>query len=273
MSRLDVDGQQLEYRWWGPPPAASPTLLLLHEGLGSVSLWRDIPARLTRETGCGVVAYSRAGYGHSFPARLPRPLSYMHDEAAGSLPLVIEKLGIQRAILVGHSDGASIAAIYAGSRQDFRVQGLVLIAPHFFVEDMCVAAIAAAKIAYDNGDLRARLARHHDDVDVAFRGWHDAWLDPRFKQAFDLTAELAHIRVPMLIVQGEEDPYGTSAQPALAQAEAYCPLEVAMIPGARHAPHLESPDAAMAVITDFVRHMFRIPELHYTSCRDERTAL
>jgi pimeloyl-ACP methyl ester carboxylesterase len=252
---LVIDGTPLETQWWGPPPEAAPTLVLLHEGLGSVGLWRGFPAALADVTGCGVVAYSRAGYGRSGPAKLPRPITYIHDEASGSLPGLLDALAIRRAVLVGHSDGASIAAIHAGSRQDFRIAGLVLIAPHFFVEDMCLDAIAQARMAYNTGDLRARLARHHDHVDIAFRGWNDSWLDPRFKTDFDLTAEIAHIRVPILIVQGENDPYGTRAQPDTAAREAYCPVEIAMIPEARHAPHLEAEQPTLAAIAAFVGHL------------------
>ncbi len=255
--RREINGTEIDARWWGPPADLAPTLVLLHEGLGSVDLWRDFPAALATATGCGVVAYSRAGYGRSGPTTLPRPMTYMHDEALATLPALLDDLQIHRAILVGHSDGASIAAIYAGSRQDFRIEGLVLVAPHFFVEDMCLDAIAAARTAYEEGDLRARLARHHDDVDIAFRGWNDAWLDPRFKVEFDLTAEIAHIRVPVLIIQGEADPYGTAAQPEAALREAYCPVEIAMLPGARHAPHHEAREATLQTMSAFIGHLLQ----------------
>ena len=245
----------LETRWWGPSPAQAPTLVLLHEGLGCVSLWRDFPAQIAAATGCGVLAYSRPGYGRSAPVPLPRPLHYMHDEAEDTLPRLLDALDIRHAILIGHSDGASIAAIYAGSRQDFRILGAVLLAPHFFVEAFSLRAIAEAKRAYETGDLRDRLARHHDHVDVAFRGWNDSWLHPDFPGVFDLTSEIAHIRVPMLIVQGDADPYGTAAHADLAVQEAYCPVEVLMVPGARHAPHLEASDAVLAAITEFVAHI------------------
>jgi pimeloyl-ACP methyl ester carboxylesterase len=250
-----AETQGVETSWWGPAPAQAPTIVLLHEGLGCVALWRGFPAALADATGCGVVAYSRAGYGQSPPIPLPRPLTYMHDEARDTLPALLDEWRIERAILLGHSDGASIAAIYAGSRQDFRIQGLVLIAPHFFVEPFALVAIAAAKTAYETGDLRARLARHHRDVDVAFRGWNEAWLDPGFPAAFDLTPEIAHIRVPVLIVQGEADPYGTAEQPLTAAREAYCPVEILMVPGAKHAPHLETPEPVLAAIADFVHHL------------------
>ena len=141
---LKVAGHALEAAWWGPGPDEAPTLVLLHEGLGCVALWRDLPQRLSAATGCGVFAYSRRGYGQSDPVSLPRPLTYMQDEAREALPAVLDAVGIRRALLVGHSDGASIALLYAGGRQDFRIAGLVLIAPHVMVEDMTVAAIEQA---------------------------------------------------------------------------------------------------------------------------------
>ena len=156
---LDIDGHRIEYRFVGPQPDKAPTLVLLHEGLGCVGLWNDFPEKLAAATGAGAFVYSRAGYGKSSPVSLPRPLSYMHDEARQSLPKLLDAIGFRRGLLVGHSDGASIAAIYAGSHQDHRVGGLVLIAPHFFTEDSGIAAIAEARKAYETGDLRARLAR------------------------------------------------------------------------------------------------------------------
>jgi len=156
---LDIDRQRLEYRFVGPRPDSAPTLVLLHEGLGCVGLWGDFPERLQAATGAGVFVYSRAGYGKSSPVALPRPLSYMHDEARETLPSLLDAIGFKRGLLIGHSDGASIAAIYAGSHQDHRVGGLVLIAPHFFTEDPGIASIVEAKKAYDTGDLHARLSR------------------------------------------------------------------------------------------------------------------
>jgi pimeloyl-ACP methyl ester carboxylesterase len=249
---LDVDGRAVEAAWWGAPNPG-PTLVLLHEGLGCVALWRDFPQRLADATGCGVFAYSRFGYGASDGAALPWPMDYMHREAA-RLPRVLDAAGIGRCVLVGHSDGGSIAAIAAGSRQDFRLRGLVLISPHFFVEDLSIASIAAAKVAYETGDLRARLGRYHRDVDNAFHGWNGAWLDPRFR-AFDLTPEIAHLRIPVLALQGTEDPYGTRRQLDVLAAESYAPVEVHLIDGARHAAHLEAPAAVDAAVTDFVRRL------------------
>jgi pimeloyl-ACP methyl ester carboxylesterase len=248
---LAIGPQHLEYRMIGPRPEAAPTLVLLHEGLGCVGLWGDFPERLQAATGLGVFVYSRAGYGQSSPVALPRPLSYMHDEARGTLPRLLETIGFQRGLLLGHSDGASIATIYAGSHQDHRIGGLVLIAPHFFTEDAGIASTAEAREAYDSGDLRARLARWHTHVDNAFRGWNDAWLDPEFRK-WDITEYLAYIRVPVLIVQGEDDQFGTIKQIEAAERECYCPVEVALLKGAHHSPQREAPEATLHAISDFV---------------------
>jgi pimeloyl-ACP methyl ester carboxylesterase len=248
---LSLGSQRLEYRMIGPRPERAPTLVLLHEGLGCVGLWGDFPDKLQKSTECGVFVYSRAGYGQSSPVKLPRPLTYMHDEARETLPQLLDAIGFKRGLLVGHSDGASIAAIYTGSHQDHRVGGLVLIAPHFFTEDPGIASIADARNAYETGDLRARLARWHADVDNAFKGWNGAWLDPEFRK-WDITEYLAYIRVPILIVQGEDDQYGTVKQIETANQECYCPVEVALLPGGRHSPQRETPEPALKVIADFI---------------------
>src|SRR6186713_2118257 len=187
MSRLADQGflqlgqTRLEYRMLGPRPDVAPTLVLLHEGLGSADIWGGFAQELATATGTGVFAYSRAGYGQSSRSQLPRPVSFMHDEAREVLPLVLDATGFRRGILVGHSDGASIAAIYAGSHQDHRVQGLALIAPHFVVEDVSIDSIAGIKRAFETTDLKAKLSRWHKDVDNAFYGWNGAWLDPQFR--------------------------------------------------------------------------------------------
>jgi pimeloyl-ACP methyl ester carboxylesterase len=248
---LDLGSEILEYRMIGPRPDAAPTLVVLHEGLGCVAMWNDFPEKLAEATGCGVFVYSRAGYGKSSPVTLPRPISYMHDEARVSLPRLLDAIGFQRGMLVGHSDGASIAAIYAGSHQDHRVRGLVLLAPHFVVEDISVTSIAEAREAYKKGDLRARLAKYHPNVDAAFRGWNDVWLDSDFRQ-WDISEELAYIRVPILIVQGEDDQYGTVRQIEIAQEECYCPVDVALLPGVKHNPAREAPEVTLRNVSGFV---------------------
>ena len=249
---LDLGDQQLEYRWVGPRPNAAPTLVLLHEGLGCVGLWGDFPEQLATATGLGVFLYSRAGYGASSTIALPRPINYMDPEAKAVLPRVLQAIGFQRGLLIGHSDGASIATIYAGSTEDHRISGLVLIAPHFFAEEMGLAAIAQAKVAFESGDLRQRLARWHQNVDAAFKGWNGAWLDPGFR-AWDITDALAYIRVPVAIIQGVDDQYGTQRQIAVAEEQCYCPVEVTLLDGVQHAPQRESPDRVAQVIAEFAK--------------------
>ncbi len=193
-----ADGKRLESVAYGPPPRSAPTIVMLHEGLGCVALWRDFPAKLAASTGFGVFAYSRAGYGGSDPVDLPRPLDYMSREAQASLPAVLDAIGFERGVLLGHSDGASIAAIYAGEHSDDRLLGLVLIAPHLFTESTGLASIAEARRAYETGDLRSKLAKYHAHVDVAFQGWNRAWLDPEFERwnIEDFGRPLADSRAP-----------------------------------------------------------------------------
>jgi len=255
---LELGRMRLEYRMIGPRPDAAPTFLMLHEGLGSVSTWGEFPQKLSEKTGCGVFVYSRAGYGKSSTVMLPRPLDYMQREAADVLPPLLDAIGFRRGILLGHSDGASIAAQYAGSHQDHRVRGLVLIAPHFFVEPEGLAEIRKARAAFETTDLRERLARHHADVDAAFRGWNEAWLDPQFASAFDITEALAYIRVPILAVQGEADRYGTLAQIRAAQEECYCPVETLIMSAVGHAPHREKPDKTLEAVAAFNDRIFRV---------------
>lgn len=249
--RLAIAGHDLEYRFMGPQPDAAPTLVLLHEGLGSVALWGDFPDRLQAATGRGVFVYSRAGYGGSSPTELPRKIDYMHREALDVLPRLLDAIGFTRGLLIGHSDGASIAAIYAGGVQDHRVRGVALIAPHFIVEDISVQSIAAIKTAYETTDLKAKLGRWHRDVGNAFYGWNGAWLDPAFRD-WDISEYLAYIRVPVAVVQGENDQYGTIRQIEIAQQECYCPVEVTLIPDVGHSPHREAADVTVRTIAEFV---------------------
>jgi pimeloyl-ACP methyl ester carboxylesterase len=253
-----IDHKYLETRWWGPSPEDEPTLVLLHEGLGCVALWRDFPDVLSEATGCGVFAYSRFGYGGSDPVTLPRPMSYMHDEAVGVLPHVLDAAGVRRGLLIGHSDGGSIAAIHAGTLHDPRVAGVVMVAAHFFVEDLNITAIRAIKDAYATGDLRERLARYHRDVDVAFHGWNAAWLDPRFRD-FDITEQASRIEVPVLALQGTDDPYGTDEQLRVLERVAICPVVTRLIAGARHAPHFEERQATLDAVVPFVRNVLMVP--------------
>ncbi|QDF40710.1 alpha/beta fold hydrolase [Bradyrhizobium symbiodeficiens] len=253
---LDVGAASLEYKWLAPASADAPTIVMLHEGLGCVGLWGDFPEKLQQATGAGIFAYSRAGYGQSSPVTLPRPLDYMQREALDVLPKLLDAIGFRRGLLLGHSDGASIATIYAGAHQDHRLQGLVLLAPHFIVEDISVTSIAAIKTTFETTDLKAKLARWHKDVDNAFYGWNGAWLDPKFRD-WDISEYLAYIRVPMMVLQGAGDQYGTLRQAAIAQDECYCPVDLTVIPGVGHSPHREASGATLEAIEQFAKSALR----------------
>ena len=256
---LHIGSSDLEYRMIGPTPDQAPTIVMLHEGLGSVGLWGDFPDRLQAVTNVCVFAYSRAGYGASTPAKLPRRVDYMHIEALDVLPKLLEQIGFRRGLLLGHSDGASIAAIYAGGVADHRVRGVGMIAPHFIVEDISVRSIEEIKQVFETTSLKAKLARWHSDVDNAFYGWNDAWLDPKFR-SWDISEYLAYIRVPVAIVQGADDQYGTIRQVEIAKEECYCPLDVTVIPGTGHSPHRDAPEATLNAISEFARSIFHSDE-------------
>ena len=233
-----------------PGRADLPPLVFLHEGLGSLALWRDFPRRVA--AACGgptTLAYSRPGYGLSAPAARPRPVTYMHDEALSVLPTVLAEAAIERPVLVGHSDGASIALIY--TRAGHAVTALVLLAPHVFVEDRTIAGIEAATRAYDAGPLRARLARHHTDVDATFRGWSDVWLSALFR-AWDITDSLPAITAPILLIQQAGDPYGTIAQLDAIEAGVSAPVTRLVLPGTGHSPHETASDQVAARIATFL---------------------
>lgn len=252
VGELVVDGVSLEFAWVHPTRDRDLSLVLLHEGLGCVSMWRDFPERLASATGCGVLVYSRQGYGRSDPVPLPRPISYMHDEAFGALYGVLEQAGIAQAVLVGHSDGASIAAIHAGGLQDKRVRGLVLMAPHLFVEDCSIESIEIARAAYEQGELKARLERHHGaNVDCAFKGWNGAWLNPDFRE-WNIEEYLPDIEVPVLVIQGEDDEYGTRAQAGAVEAKCVSGTEIVMLPDCGHSPQRDQPEATLQAIAAFV---------------------
>jgi pimeloyl-ACP methyl ester carboxylesterase len=255
--RLTVDGIGLEYICLGPAPDEAPTLVMLHEGLGSVELWRDVPQLLADSTGCGIFAYSRAGYGRSDAVPLPRPLDYMHREASDVLPDVLNQMGIQQAILMGHSDGATIAALYAGGSGDMRVRGQILIAPHFFHEPDGRAAIAEARKAFMDGKLREKLSKYHDHVDVAFLGWADSWLDPSSDDWNDADV-IDYFRTPTLCIQGDADPYGTMLQIEEVSNRSYAPVDELRLPGIGHAPHIEAQEETLASITEFCKRLQRI---------------
>jgi pimeloyl-ACP methyl ester carboxylesterase len=244
-----ADGKRLEAVAHGPPPDEALTMVMLHEGLGCVALWRDFPAQLAAATGWGVFTYSRAGYGRSDPVELPRPLDYMTREARFSLPAVLGAIGFQRGILLGHSDGASIAAIYAGEHSDDRVKGLVLMAPHVFTEASGLNSIEQARRAYETGDLKPRLAKYHADVDVAFRGWNGAWLDPRFR-AWNIEDAVGRWRVPALLIQGDDDPYGTLKQIRAIEARSPAPVKSLILEACGHSPQTDQPQATLDAIVE-----------------------
>ena len=258
-ARLTAGGKSLEYRCWGPAPSDAPTLVMLHEGLGSIDLWRDLPERLAAATGMGVVAYSRSGYGASDPADLPRPLDYQTVEGTDVLAEVLDALGIKNCTLLGHSDGATMAAIYAGSVSDMAVRGLILIAPHFFTEPSGLAAIAKAGQDYRTGDLKAKLSKYHADPDNAFYGWHDTWTHPDFAD-WNVGNVIDHWRIPALAIQGNADPYGTVAQVEEIASRIYSPLETLILHGCGHAPHIERPVETDAAITEFCARLYRMEQ-------------
>lgn len=228
-------------------------LVFLHEGLGSLALWRSFPRDVAAATGWPTtLVYSRPGYGRSAPVPLPRPVTYMHDEALETLPALLADAGIERPVLVGHSDGASIAIIHAGA--GFDVAALVLIAPHVFVEERSIEGIRASRAAYDGGDLRARLARHHLHVDVAFRGWNEVWLSPAFRE-WSITSSLPTIGCPVLVIQARDDPYGTAAQLDAIEEGVAGPVERLELPGSTHSPHMDHPETVVSAIAGFLgRH-------------------
>lgn len=254
---LMIDGASLEYACYGPKPDAAPTIVMLHEGLGCLALWRDFPRRVAEATNMGVFAYSRRGYGQSDPAELPRPLDFMTREAVEVLPQILDKIGFQRGILFGHSDGATIAAIYAGSVEDHRVRGLILMAPHFFTEEIGLAEIANARKAFEQGELKQRMARYHRDPENAFRGWNDTWLDPAFK-TWNVGEVIDYLRVPVLAIQGREDQYGSLAQIGEIEDRIYSPVDVLIVEECRHAPHLERPQITLDAISEFAARLQRI---------------
>lgn len=256
MQRVAVDGRSLEYQWHGPAASDAPTLVMLHEGLGSIALWKDFPQRVAEATGCGVLVYSRAGYGGSDPVPVPRPLSYMHHEGLKVLPQLIDALQLEKVILIGHSDGGSISLIHAGGAADERLLGVVTLAAHVFNEEICVASIREARTAYEQGNLRSGLARYHSDVDCAFWGWNKAWLDPDFMQ-WNIEEYLPGIRVPLLAMQGEQDEYGSTAQLDAIKAGAGGPAEISLLPDCRHSPHRDQPQMTLDAITAFVAEIRR----------------
>jgi pimeloyl-ACP methyl ester carboxylesterase len=253
MPHLKMNDKQLEYAWFGPGPAEAPTLVFLHEGLGCVEMWGGFPERLVDQVGCGALVYSRAGYGNSDAIELPRTVRFMHDEALITLSQVLDALEIREAILAGHSDGGSIALIHAGGTGDTRVRGLILEAPHVFTEEPGLNSIRAIAEEYRSGQLKRRLERYHGkNVDCAFWGWNQVWLDPAF-QSWNIEEYLPRILVPVLLIQGEDDKYGTSRQIEAIKSECGGPVRTVVIEDCGHSPHLEQPVRTLEAMTAFIR--------------------
>ncbi len=253
---LTIGGKRLEVSWHGPRPKDAPTLVFLHEGLGCVALWGDFPAKLAAATGCGALVYSRLGYGRSEACDLPRSLRFMHDEGLQVLPALLEMVGIRRCILIGHSDGGSIAIIYAGGTVAAPLRGVITEAPHVFCEDLTVRSIQKTKESYQSGGLRQRLMKYHGtNTDRAFWGWNEAWLHPDFRN-WNLEEYLPRIKVPMLVIQGENDPYGTVAQVNTIARQAGARAEVVMVSQCEHTPHREQEGTTLQTMVQFIARVF-----------------
>ena len=246
---VTVQGRRLEVQRIAGRDRSAPTLVFLHEGLGSVAMWRDFPQAAAAATGCATVVYSRYGYGQSEALREPRAVDYMHVEALEALPELLECLEIADPVLVGHSDGGSIALIHAATRDDLR--GLVVLAPHVFVEEISIKSIAEARTAFLSGDLAQKLGRYHADAARTFRGWNDIWLHPDFR-AWNIEKYLPRIRCPVLAIQGFDDEYGTMAQLEAIARQTGGPIELLRLANCRHSPHRDQPRVVIEAISRFV---------------------
>lgn len=250
MPSLTIQGRRLEYHWIQAARADATTVVFLHEGLGSVAMWKDFPARLAAATGCATLIYSRIGHGKSERLPTPHQVDYMHVQALDVLPQLLAKLKIENPILIGHSDGGSIALIHAGAAQ-WPVRALILEAPHVFVEDVSVTSIAAARTAYQTTDLPKKLARYHEDPDGAFWGWNDIWLHPEFRD-WNIEECLAAIKCPVLLIQGYEDEYGTMAQLDAIERQVSGPVELVKLHACGHSPHRDQSQATLDAMVNFI---------------------
>ena len=246
---ITVQNRSLEVQRISGHTPNAPELVFLHEGLGSVSHWKDFPARVAEVTGCPVTVYSRYGSGNSALLTEPRPVRYMHDEALAVLPDLLAQLKIENPILIGHSDGASIAIIYAGAHD--HVRGLALLAPHVFVEELSVASIAEARVQFESTNLPEKLARHHRDPAKTFWGWNEIWLHPEFRN-WNIEEYLPRIACPVLLIQGGDDQYGTMAQVEAIRRQAAGEVEVLALDNCRHSPQRDQPEAVLEAIRKFV---------------------
>lgn len=262
MKTVSINGIRLEYVRLpsSHPREGAPAIVFLHEGLGSISMWRDFPQQVADATGCEAIVYSRAGYGRSDPATLPRAVSYMHDEGLAVLPALLDELGLDKPILLGHSDGGSISLLCAGGT-DTPLAGIVVMAPHVLVEDISVTSIAQAREAYVSTDLPTRLGKHHQHVDAVFRGWNDIWLHPDFR-AWNIEEYLPRIQCPVLAIQGEDDEYGTMDQIDRIAAQVK-DVDLVKLADCRHSPHKDQPQAVIDAVLAFIDRVVDKPATSY----------
>ncbi|MFY9315746.1 MAG: alpha/beta hydrolase [Burkholderiales bacterium] len=252
MPQVAAAGHHLEYAWIdeGRAGAASPTLVFLHEGLGSIRQWRDFPQKVAAATGCRALVYDRYGYGNSDVLQESRAsVDFMHREALSVLPELLSRLGVQDPLLIGHSDGASIALIYAGTHP---VRGLALMAPHAFVEEFNLKSIRKIAAEFEASGLKEGLAKYHRDAAKTFHLWSGAWLDPEFPQ-WNIEAYLPGIRCPVLAIQGEDDEYGTMAQLDAIARQVKGPCELVKLADCGHSPFKDQPEKVLTSLSNFVR--------------------
>ena len=251
MSFVEARGHRLEYEWVGLGAVDAPVIVMLHQGLGSMGLWRDFPKHVHEATGLRVLNYSRWGYGKSDPVTaFPRSARWMH-EGAEELAALLAALGVSRPILFGHSDGASIALLHAAHRMPPAALGVVAMAPHVFLEREGIVSMAKARVAYEEGDLRAKLARFHDDVDSAFYGWNVTWLAPAMR-GWNVEAELIGIQCPVVLVQGVSDEYGTPAQLESVKKHTGGRAEIVLLENCGHSPHIDQRAAVLGALKRLV---------------------
>ncbi len=251
--KVTADGRRLALRRLRPPngTAEGPTLVFLHEGLGSIAQWRDFPSALCTLTGLPGLLYDRLGFGGSDPLTLPRPADYLEREATGALPAVLAACAVERPILIGNSDGGTIALLYAAAFPD-RPAACITEAAHVFVEEITLAGIREAVAAWEAGELRWRLERYHGEkTETAFRGWADTWLSPAFR-GWNIVERLPGITCPLLVMQGADDEYGTAAQVTAIAEGVAGPVETWLLPNCAHIPHHQARDRVLAKISAFV---------------------
>lgn len=251
MKLLNILGKEIEVVRLvsAHPRPGAPAMVFLHEGLGSVSMWRDFPQRVADACGCEAIVFSRHGYGKSTPIAEPRGVRYMHDEALVTLPALLDALGVEAPFLFGHSDGGSIALIHAGGARR-PLAGIIVMAPHVLVEEVSVTSIEEAKLAYRNTDLKGRLGRYHADVDSAFWGWNDIWLHPEFR-SWNIEEYLPTIACRVMAIQGEDDEYGTMDQ--IERIARGAPdVDLVKLADCRHSPHKDQPEAVIEAVAGFV---------------------